>query len=197
MRTITCARLSALLTVLVSAGAAGCTGSSDSTRDLVDRSTADVLVPTDERFLDTWSFDVQDSPDNYTFRSNWSPSFDPDVDPDLIVVGYQVSDPTAWSGGDETGGGQAEREAVVAAVADSTSPGADVPCAMVESSPEIVGCAYDVGGPEGPMEILVRRFPESSTVVIVITANDAAVDYLSGDFESFPIGQATERWLAG
>lgn len=177
---------SLVLTTLLTAG---CT-SSDAGPGLVEASTADVLVPTDERFLDSWSFTVDDSADNYTFRSNWSPSFDPDIDPDLLVVGYQVNDPATWSGGSETGTAEADRAAIVAAVDDSASPGPDGPCTLLDPSIDLVACSYDTGGPDGPLALTVRRFPETGSVVIVVTDNAAAVDYLSGQFTVEPIDDA-------
>lgn len=174
--------------------ATGCL-QSDASPDLAERSTADVLVPTDRRFLDSWTFAVDDSADNYTFRSNWSPSFDPSIDPDLLVVGYQINDPATWSGGSETGAGEADRAAVVAAVTDATTPGPEGPCTAVDPSIDLVACSYDTGGPDGPLRLTARSFPATGSVVIVITDNEAAADYLSGQFSVTSFGDAAASWM--
>ncbi|MCP4964757.1 MAG: hypothetical protein GY926_05935 [bacterium] len=173
-------------------------GACSGSRQLADQSTSDVLVPVDDKFRREWMLLVRDSPNNYTFRSHWSPSFNPDIDRNLTVIGHQVNDPSVWSGGDETGDGLPEKEAVRMAVDDSLSPSPDGPCTIVNSELQLVQCEYDVDHLEGrPLTILVRRFSDVPTVMMAILGitHEAEIDYMSGEFESVPIEDAIDAWL--
>ena len=82
----------AALTVLLVA-----TACADGRRDF-DASSAAVLVPVDDRFLDQWFFSVDDGPNNYTARAHWDPSFNPDIDRSLTVESYQINQLDSWTG---------------------------------------------------------------------------------------------------
>jgi hypothetical protein len=161
---------------------------------LANDSTTDVLVPDDPRFADAWEFTLQEGPDNYTVRSNWDPNFNPDIDTTLAVTGFQIGDPSTW-----TGAVDAENEAAQAAsvdvLTDSATPGQG-PCEIANADPEVITCSYDVGRVD-PLPFLVRRFTADTgeVAMVVFGGTDAAMDYLSGSFTPYPISEAAEHWL--
>jgi hypothetical protein len=163
--------------------------------ELADDSTTDVLVPDDPRFAESWEFTLQEGPDNYSVRSNWYPNYNPDIDASLAITGFQIGDPTSWTGALDTET-EAAQKAMVDVLTDSAAPGQAGPCETTTNDPMVVSCRYDVGQVD-PLPLLVRRFTtDAGEVTMVIHGGtDAAIDYLSGSFTPYPISEAAERWL--
>ena len=174
--------------------ATGCVGENGpAVSDLVDESTVDLLVPVDERFAATWQFTVNESPDNYSIRSNWSPEFDPAIDPDLLVTGYQVNDPATFSGRADAEDPSLV-EALDAVIVDHRSPDTGGPCHTMEADVEVVSCSYD--GNVGAIPLLVRTVRNGSgeTLVIVFDGTPGARQFITGEFRPVPVDSA-DRWL--
>ena len=163
---------------------------------LASDSTTDVMVPDDPRFADSWEFTLQEGPDNYTVRSNWDPSYNPNIDSSLVVTGFQIGDPATWTGAVDAENG-ASQAAFVDVLTDSVGVGQlGVPCSVVTTDPQIVSCTYDVDQAD-PLPLLVRRFTtDTGEITMVIIGTSAGVDYLSGSFTPYPVSEAAERWLS-
>jgi hypothetical protein len=164
--------------------------------ELADDSTTDVLVPDDPRFAESFEFTLQEGPDNYSVRSNWYPNYNPNIDASLAITGFQIGDPTSWTGALDTET-EAAQEAMVDVLTDSLGAGQlGAPCDVVTADPQIVSCSYDVGQVD-PLPLLVRRFTtDTGEVTMVIHGGtDAGIDYLTGSFTPYPISEAAERWL--
>jgi hypothetical protein len=163
---------------------------------LANDSTSDVLVPDDPRFADSWEFTLQEGPDNYSVRSNWYPNYNPNIDASLAVTGFQIGDPTTWTGTIDTET-EAAQKAMVDVLTDSADAGRlGAPCSVVTADPQIVSCIYDVGQVD-PLPLLVRRFTTDTgeVTMVILGGTDAGLDYLSGPFTAYPISEAAERWL--
>ncbi|HWM18348.1 MAG TPA: hypothetical protein VNO51_01580 [Ilumatobacteraceae bacterium] len=163
--------------------------------ELATDSTTDVLVPDDPRFADSWEFTLEEGPDNYTVRSNWDPSYNPDLDRTSVVTGFQIGDPAAWTGAVDAED-EASQAAFVDVLTDSAAPGPGGPCSIAKADPRIVSCSYDVGQVDS-LPLLVRRFTTDTgdTTMIIFGATAAAMDYLTGSFTAYPVADAAERWL--
>jgi hypothetical protein len=164
--------------------------------ELAEDSTTEVLVPDDPRFAESFEFTLQEGPDNYSVRSNWYPNYNPNIDTSLTITGFQIGDPTSWTGALDTET-EAAQEAMVDVLTDSAAPGQESPCQMTTTDPEVVSCSYDVGQVD-PLPLLVRRFTTDTgeVTMVILGGTDAALEYLSGSFTPYPISEAAERWLA-
>lgn len=181
------------------AGTTGCNtlwGGPDA-EDLAGESTTDLLVPDDPRFANAFEFTLQEAPDNYTIRSNWDPAFNPDVDPALAVTGFQIGDPTSWTG-EVDAENDAQQAAFRSVLDDSRIIETDGPCEVASTEPEVITCTYDVGQVD-PLPLLVRRFPSPTgdITMVVLGATGAALEFVSGSFTPHAIGEAADRWLTG
>ncbi|HET7846030.1 MAG TPA: hypothetical protein VFL72_00945 [Acidimicrobiia bacterium] len=163
--------------------------------ELAEDSTTDVLVPDDPRFADSFEFTLQEGPDNYSVRSNWYPNYNPEVDATLAITGFQIGDPTTWTGALDTET-KAAQAAMVAVLTDSTAPDEGGPCEVTTDDPMVVSCSYDVGQAD-PLPLLVRRFTTDTgeVTMVILGGTEAAIDYLSGSFTPYPISEAADRWL--
>jgi hypothetical protein len=187
-------RTRVLAVVIALTSSAGC-GKGPDPDDLANDSTSDVLVPDDPRFAGSWEFTLQERPDNYTFRSNWDPSYNPDVDLSLVVTGFQIGDPATWTGAVDAEN-DAQQAAFVDVLTDSTAPGQGGPCEIANADPKVISCRYDVGQVD-PLPLLVRRFStKTGEVTMVVIATGAAIDYVSGSFTAYAVAEAAESWLA-
>lgn len=177
--------------------ATGCTNpwAGPDAADLAKSSTTDVLVPDDPRFADSFEFTLEESPDNYTVRSNWDPEFNPDIDPSSAVTGFQIGDPTTWTG-EVDAENDAQRAAFVAVLDDARTPGPGTPCDVAVVEPRVIACSYDVGQVD-PLPLLVRFFADDTRelTVVIVGSSGPSLDYLSGDFTAHPIDVAVDRWL--
>ncbi len=161
-----------------------------------EQSVADVLVPIDERFRETWDFHVLDSPDNYTYSANANSVEGVVPDRKLMAYGYLVNDVDNWSGGSVHGVRDIGLELHESALRDSADPDSSDKCRWWDAELRIVRCDY--GGPPvsfDPTITAVRRFDEIGTVMIAATSNKASLEYLFGEFEIVPIEEAREKWL--
>jgi len=161
-------------------------------------STSPVLVPVDPRFRELWFFFVEDSPDNYTFRSNWQLSPGRSAGPD-DVTGYLVHDLAAWKGGGEHGNAVVEgrltpRDAFIAAISDSAEPSGSARCELAEAKPQVMRCEYEIWENEAPFGIFVRRFDSTSTVMAVTDYLPSSLEYIAGEFDDVPLSEAKEKW---
>ena len=197
MRAATRAVLAGLAAIM--AGTTGCNtlwGGPDA-EELAGASSTDLLVPDDPRFADSFEFTLQEAPDNYTVRSNWDPAFNPDIDPALAVTGFQIGDPTSWTGKVDAEN-DAQQAAFRSVLDDSRVTEAGGPCAIATADPEVITCTYDVGQVD-PLPLLVRRFPGKSgdITMVVLGATGAALEFVSGTFTRYAIDEAVDRWLTG
>jgi len=151
----------------------------------LNNSTAVLLVPSDETYASQFQFELIDGDNNYQFFVHWSPEFDPDVDPSLTLVGYQISDLDSW-----TGEADAEDELTASALVthaqralgDSNDIGPD--CSSLSSLQGALVCLYEVGQPER-LTVMSRTFATSTgpAALIVPGPVDPNRDYLAGDFD--------------
>ena len=166
-------------------------------RENIDLSTADVLVPLDERFRKTFDFAADTSPDNYGFSTNSSVSFDPDNILELRTLGVLVNDENSWLSGVPPGGGgvpESQVDPFRAALEDSAPPLNSSACAIAVAEPEIVVCEYPLASSGFGAAFAIRRFEDVGTVMIAAGVDAASITLLMGEFEAVPIKEAAERW---
>ncbi len=166
-----------------------------SSRENADLSTASVLVPRDERFRKTWEFFVLDSPNNYTYRSNVSVSYDPDVIRELSTGGSLVNDVETWGKGTARGRAEVSLDLQRAARIDSADPVNASACEVVDAELQIAVCEYAVRDNEPDQRLAVRRFEGIDTVMVVVFSDDVGLEYVSGEFDIVPFEEAARRWL--
>lgn len=164
-------------------------------RKLAELSTADVLVPLDERFRKTWELQVVDSRDNYSYSANAQVSFHPDKIPELSTGGSLVNDMSTWLREGSRAGYGAEyvEDLQRAALADSRAPIISTACGIGISEPIVVVCEYDVAGQKAGLA--VRRFDDHKTVMVSDFANAASLTLMASEFEIVSFEKAAERWL--
>ncbi len=153
-------------------------------------------MPEDHRFRDDWQFALGEAADNYTIRAHWDPTYNPDIDRELAVAGFEINSPAEWTGSEESETPEeelAKRQVLV----DSVEMSPDGPCQIVIEDPEVLRCSYD-GGRDEELHLLVRWFSvDDQETVMVVYGYGAGEDFISGTFESVPVNEATERWLVG
>jgi len=160
-----------------------------------DRSSADLLVPVDDEFRNTWKFHVLDSPNNYTFFSNFSVRYDSSVDQELMTAGYLVNDSSTWTGGQIHGRGETVKAIYTSALADSWNVAESIECEWVDLALAISRCHYLADHGLSPFEIYIRHFDDPASALVMADDNDVALRYLSGEFDLVSFEEASERWL--
>lgn len=163
-------------------------------RKNANASSSPLLLPIDDRFRKNWEFHVLDSPNNYTFRSNYSIEYDPSVNRSLTTSGYLVNDPDSWSGGQIHGTGILVKSVYQDALGDSRASNETGNCLVEDSELPLFRCRYEVDHPLSPFTVYVRHFSDSDTIMIMAFDNETALSYISGEFESVPFHDASD-WL--
>lgn len=169
----------------------------ESAKETAAASTSPLLVPDDARFSDVWEFTLEEEADNYTFRSNWDPAFNPDIDKSSLVTGFQINDVETWTG--EADSENAEFTAAMRGLPADSEPasGADA-CEPFTEDPEVVRCVYDLGD-AGILAALVRRIENESGTTILVAYDDeegtVTEDFVAGSFTAVPVDEAADRWL--
>lgn len=185
-----------LLALMVLLLATGCSGGNR----LADQSSADVLFPLDEKYSTAWFFEM-DSVDNYTFYSNWSKTnWVPAYEGDPAVIGYQVTNEELFTGGFDPANGPSGNIAVRDALRESHDVASSELCMFVDADDEIVRCEVeylDLQGDRTGLELLIRHTGNSGALIVLPGAEgeDYSLEYLQGEFESVPFGEARQKWL--
>lgn len=161
----------------------------------VDHSSAPLLVPVDDRYRGSWEFHALDSPNNYTFRSNYSITPDPSVVRESLTIGHQINDQDSWTGGKLHGTDSLKNSLYVEAISDSVDLEATEECEWIDLDLSVGNCAYSLVPSTDLTEILIRRFEELDTVMLVAQIGEAALDFILGEFELVELDDAVERWL--
>ena len=174
--------------VLLAAGTLAVAAACGSDGGDLSSSTVGVLVPVDPAFETTLSVDTAGGPDNYVIRSNWSPDYDPAVDPDLVIESHQVGDLETWTAASLVEGHEPSRLAFLAMTTDARSPGPDSPCTTIDADAAIVACRYDVG--RADLLAATVRTSHPDVLQIVLGDQPQALDYLQGAFTTITPAEA-------
>ncbi len=189
--------ISVMVAVVIAAAVTSCTSPLGSgAEDLAASSSADLLIPVDSRFSSAWEFTLHDSADNYTIRSNWDPTFNPDIDKESMVVGFQINRVETWTG--EADAETPEFVEVMKNLPGDSAPDSDSEaCQPYIERPLVVRCRHDLGD-RGQLTLLVRRIDNGSSTTIVVAYDDGGTvseDFITGDFKAVPIDEAADQWL--
>lgn len=186
----------AFLTMSVVLLATACSGSNR----LADQSSADVLVPLDEKYGTVWFFEM-DSVDNFAFFSNWSEDgWVPSYVGDAVVIGFQVNNEESFTGGFDPANGPSRNIAVRNALRESHDVASSDLCTFEALPDEIVRCSveyFDLQGDRTDLELLIRHTARSGTLIALLegSGEEHGLQYLQGEYVAVPFEEARERWL--